>query len=197
MATINAINTAYPIGVASGGTGANTLTANSLILANGTGAFTALGAATNGQIPIGYTSNAPVLATITAGTGITVTNGTGTISIAATAVSALTWTNVTGSTQAMAVNTGYIANDSSSLVTMTLPSTATVGQIVAVVGSSADGWQIAQNASQTIQFQGLVSTSGTGGYIASTTAFDCVELMCIVTNNGWVVRTAVGNITVH
>lgn len=60
-----------------------TQTSNSLILGAGTSAMTSLGAATNGQIPIGSTSAAPVLATITQGTGITVTNGAGTITIAA------------------------------------------------------------------------------------------------------------------
>lgn len=69
--------------VAGGGTGATSLTSHSLLLGNGTSAISALGAATNGQIPIGSTSNAPTLATITAGTGITVTNGAGTITIAA------------------------------------------------------------------------------------------------------------------
>lgn len=63
---------------------ATTLTANSLILGNGTSNVSALGAATNGQIPIGSTGNAPVLATITAGSGISVTNGAGSITISAT-----------------------------------------------------------------------------------------------------------------
>ncbi len=69
--------------VANGGTGLTTLTANSLFVGNGTSALTALGAATNGQIPIGRTGLSPVLANITAGTNITVTNGSGSISIAA------------------------------------------------------------------------------------------------------------------
>lgn len=60
------------------------LTANSLVLANGNSPFTALGAATNGQIPIGSTGNPPVLNTLTAGTGITIVNGPGTITINAT-----------------------------------------------------------------------------------------------------------------
>ena len=69
--------------VANGGTGLATLTANSLYVGNGTSALTALGAATNGQIPIGRTGLSPVLATLTAGTNVTVTNGSGSITIAA------------------------------------------------------------------------------------------------------------------
>jgi hypothetical protein len=69
--------------VANGGTGLATLTANSLFIGNGTSALTALGVATNGQIPIGRTGLSPVLATLTAGTNVTVTNASGAITIAA------------------------------------------------------------------------------------------------------------------
>jgi hypothetical protein len=69
--------------VANGGTGGTSFTANSLLLGNGTSALASLGAATNGQLVIGRTGLSPVLATLTAGTNITITNGSGTISIAA------------------------------------------------------------------------------------------------------------------
>jgi hypothetical protein len=69
--------------VANGGTGGTSFTANSLLLGNGSSALASLGAATNGQLVIGRTGLSPVLATLTAGTNITITNGSGTISIAA------------------------------------------------------------------------------------------------------------------
>jgi hypothetical protein len=69
--------------VANGGTGGTSFTANSLLLGNGTSALASLGAATNGQLVIGRTGLSPILATLTAGTNITITNGSGTISIAA------------------------------------------------------------------------------------------------------------------
>jgi hypothetical protein len=69
--------------VANGGTGLTSLLANSLFIGNGTSALTALGVATNGQIPIGRTGLSPVLATLTAGTNVSVTNGAGSITIAA------------------------------------------------------------------------------------------------------------------
>jgi len=75
------LDTALPVG--SGGTGASTLTDGGILLGSGTGAITALGQATNGQIPIGSTGGDPVLATITGGANITVTNSAGGISIAA------------------------------------------------------------------------------------------------------------------
>lgn len=82
--------------IANGGTGATTLAANSIIVGNGTSALSTLGAAVNGQIPIGRTGLAPVLGTLTAGSNITVTNGSGTITIDATVSTASSNFNVNG-----------------------------------------------------------------------------------------------------
>ena len=80
--TSNFVNTAYPWVVNEGGTGAATFTDGGILLGSGTGAITALGVASNGQIPIGDNTTDPVLATIT-GTAneITVTNGAGSITL--------------------------------------------------------------------------------------------------------------------
>lgn len=67
--------------VANGGTGNSTLTDNSLLMGKGTGAVAPLGVAADGQIPIGATGSAPVLANLTAGVGIVVTNSPGGIMI--------------------------------------------------------------------------------------------------------------------
>lgn len=69
--------------VANGGTGATTLTDGGVLLGSGTGAISSLGQARNGELVIGSTGLDPVLATLTEGTGITITNGAGTITIAA------------------------------------------------------------------------------------------------------------------
>jgi hypothetical protein len=82
--------------IVNGGTGAITLTSNSLLLGNGTSALSALGAASNGQIPIGRTGLSPILGTITAGSNISVTNGVGSITIAATVSTASSNFNVNG-----------------------------------------------------------------------------------------------------
>jgi hypothetical protein len=95
----------------------------------------------------------------------------------------------------MTANNGYITNNAG-LVTCTLPATATVGQITAVVGQGAGGWKIAQNASGIIHFGDTDTLTGVGGSIDSTNRNDCVELICIVTNNEWVVRHSIGNITI-
>ena len=173
----------------------SSLTQNSLLYGGASNAISSLGVATNGQIPIGSTGTTPVLATITAGSGISVTNAAGSITIAATGGSGFTWTEVTGTSQAMAVNNGYIANNAG-LVTLTLPATAAVGDVVRVTGKGAGGWLIAQNSGQTIYFGTSTTTPGVGGSLASTQRRDGVELVCVTANNDWNVLSAQGNLTV-
>ena len=97
----------------------------------------------------------------------------------------LTYTEVTGTTQQMDVDNGYIANNSS-LVTLTLPATAAVGSVVSVVGSGAGGWSIAQNAGDIIHKSDQSTTTGTGGSAASSKQWNSVQLVCIVADNEWV-----------
>lgn len=62
----------------------STLTANGFLYPSTAGLLATTAAATNGQLLVGSTGGAPVAATLTAGSGISVTNGAGTITIAAT-----------------------------------------------------------------------------------------------------------------
>ena len=108
----------------------------------------------------------------------------------------LTWSEVTGTTQALAVNTGYIMNNASTMIVATLPSTASVGDVIRIVGKGAAMWKLAQNASQYIRFAGLTTTTGTGGYLQAENAYDCIEIMCTTANVGWIVISSMGNIVV-
>jgi hypothetical protein len=83
MATNNATNTSNPITVAQGGSGRATLTDHGVLVGAGTSAITQLAAATDGQLIIGSSGADPVVASLTAGSGITITPGAGSISIAA------------------------------------------------------------------------------------------------------------------
>jgi hypothetical protein len=80
--TIGLVN---PLIVGKGGTGLATLTDHSILLGSGTDAVTPLGVASNGQLPIGSTGADPVLSVLTEGSGISITNGAGSITIAASA----------------------------------------------------------------------------------------------------------------
>lgn len=197
MATNNAVNISAAGIVKYDGSGtfsADTVTQHSVLIGGASNAITSL-ALTNGQLPIGNTGNDPTAATLTAGTGVSISNGAGSITINASG-GGLSWTVVTGTTQSMAVNNGYIANNAG-LVTATLPATSAVGDTVAITGiNNATGWKIAQNAGNTIFFGSSSTTPGTGGSLASTATRDTVYLVCMTANATWNVVNSIGNITV-
>lgn len=179
--------------------GANTVTglatANSATLVtNGSGVPSWTSSMTNGQVLIGSTGAAPVPATLTGSGGITITNAAGSITISGTG-GGFSWTEVTGTTQAMAANNGYIASNVSQVV-LTLPATAIIGDTVKVQGKGTGGWRVAQNSGQLIHFNSSTSTLGITGYIESTQRYNSVELVCITANNEWAVNSASGNLTV-
>lgn len=197
MATQNSINanTAGLVRYDGAGTFTGVTVSNHAVLIGAaSNGITSL-ALTNGQLAIGSTGVDPSAATLTAGTGISITNSAGSITINA-AGGALTWTVVTGTTQSAAVNNGYIANNAG-LVTVTLPSTSAVGDIVAVTGiNNATGWRVAQNGGNQIFFGSSSTTSGAGGSLSSTATRDVVYLLCVTANAAWNVIGSIGNLTV-
>jgi len=179
--------------VANGGTGANSFNTDGVVIsgATSTTALTALSLA-DGEIVIGSSLGAPLAATITPGSGISVTNGNNSITIAATG---FTWTKITAD-QTAAVNNGYICNKASTL-NLTLPASCPIGSIIEVIGmNTALGWKIAQNAGQSIIFGTSATTTGVTGYLESSNIFDAVRIVCITADTEWAVLSSVGNITV-
>lgn len=125
-------------------------------------------------------STSPVFSTSpTVGFVWTCNDVSGTAGWAASA--SFTWSTVTGTTQAMSASNGYVANNAS-LVTLTLPATASVGDTFIIVGLGAGGYRIAQRASQLIRFGSAVTTTGTGGSLSSTNQYDTIRIVCIVAN---------------
>lgn len=150
---------------------------------------------TNGQLLIGSTGVDPVAATLTAGAGISIANAAGSITISGTG-SGIGWVEVTSASQAMAADTGYVANNAG-LVTFTLPATAAFGTALNVIGKGAGGWIIAQNAGQNIQIGTSSSTIGAGGSVASTNFHDSLQLLCTTANTTWtILGGAQGNLTI-
>ena len=178
--TLTTINSAYiyrqggtPVNIATGGTNLSSTP-------------------TDGQLLIGNSNtNAYTLATITQGSGVTVTNGHGTITIAASG-GGPSW-SAKSTAFAIAANGGY---QCSSAATGTLPATAAVGDTYYLMGITSAGWIVAQNSGQSIVFGAQTTTVGAGGSLAAITAGDCVTIVCTATNTGFMVLNAVGNITV-
>lgn len=156
--------TATAIDATHGGTNQTTWTTGDLLYASGSNTLAKLGIGSTGNV-LTVAAGVPSWAAPSGGGGIT-------------------WTNVTGTSQAMAINSGYVANNAG-LVTLTLPSTAAVGSVIQVMGAGAGLWKIAQNASQLIRFGNVTTTTGTGGSLSAQLQFDSVQLVCIVADTTW------------
>jgi hypothetical protein len=148
----------------------------------------------NGQLIIGSVGVNPVAATLTAGAGISIVNGAGSITITGSGSSG--WVDQTTTPVTMSVSTGYTSDAGASLVTFTLPTTSAIGDFVEINGKGSGLYTIAQAAGQQIHFGNLASTLGAGGSVASTLQYDCIRLRCITANTIWVVVSSVGNFTV-
>jgi hypothetical protein len=94
--------------IANGGTGVSTLGTNNFFYANNLGAIASLAFGTNGQIIVGRTGLAPVMANLTAGSNVTITNGSGTITIAA---SLATLTNTVNAAGYNIYGVGWLSGD--------------------------------------------------------------------------------------
>jgi hypothetical protein len=147
-----------------------------------------------------------LVSSLSGSTYISVSGSTGSVTITNTGVQtfngltgavladAVPWSVITAD-QTAVINKGYFTNKST-LLTLTLPTTAAVGSVLRVSGMTASGWKIAQNASEVIHFGNIDTTVGVSGYIQSTLARDAVELICCVADNEWNIVSSVGNITI-
>src|SRR5579863_1257257 len=106
-------------------------THNAILTTNATGVVTPI-AVTDGQVVIGSSIGAPIAATLTSGTGVSITNGHNTITIATSGADH--WVDQTTASVTMAANTGYTSDAGASLVTFTLPTTSAIGDWVEIDG---------------------------------------------------------------
>jgi hypothetical protein len=143
------------LGVAEGGTGVDSTPTNGQILiGNGTG----------------YT-----LATLTAGSGITITNGTGTISLAAGGLPAVSIQNTT--TISAVAGNHYILT-AASLTTVTLPASPTISDTIYVTVSNGLTTNVVANNGKPIQ--------GLSESLVLNAAYASVQLRFTDNTEGWV-----------
>jgi hypothetical protein len=130
--------------------------------------------------------------TVTGSGGISTSGSSATVTISASGIT--DWAEETTTSRSMTANQGVIANNAA-LVTLTIPDTAAVGDIIKVAGKGAGLWKLAQNAGDTIHFGDTDTTTGAGGSITATNQYDCIELLCITANTDFIVLSSVGNFT--
>lgn len=160
--------------------------AHSLAVFEGTSsAITALGVATNGQIPIGSFGADPVLATLTAGTGIAISNNPGAITISLTGTG-FAWSDQSGSFSAVAAN-GYFITATS---TATLPATPIEGDAISFIVDTTQFLTITGNTGQKIRLG--TTLSGAAGTCVNNARGDSIELVYRSTGTTWFGRTSIG-----
>lgn len=196
MTSAGVITLNNDLDVTEGGTGVSTLTSHGILMGNGAGDINATAEPANGQILIGKTGDFPQLGTLTDGTGISITEGSGSITINAVG-GGVSWTVETVNLD-FTVNKGIIANKAG-LLTATLPATAAIGDILEITGiNTAVGWRIAQNANQRIHVGATSTAAGVGGYVESTAIRDAIKLVCVVAgaSTEYNALSVIGNLTV-
>lgn len=132
---------------------------------------------TIGTDPITFQSN------IVAGSGITKTNNT-----IASSGGGMSTVVATSATQAIAVNTRYIANRGGG-VAFSLPATSAVGDIFTIIGKLGT-WSITQGAGQQVNVGPASNTLGAAGTVTAAAATDSIRLACITANTIWQVEGA-------
>lgn len=157
---------------------------------------------TNGQLLIGKTGDlSPVWANLTAGDGIVITNGSGTITITAPD-GAMVWESIALSQIAVSNHAYRITAGG---VTVTLPTNPTIGDTVVVAQDVAAGTVITvvPQAADTITRQGETLVAGTGlktvekvpggsgGSPASAGQSGCTATFVANDANDWIVQSEV------
>jgi hypothetical protein len=121
-------------------------TAKSFVYSDASKLVTTTAAPLNGEILIGSTGNAPVKATISAGTGMSVVNGAGTITLNNTGVTSVT-----------------VSSSTTPGLTVTNPTVTTTGTITLALGADLVGLEALGAAAQT----GIVVRTGAATYISN------------------------------
>jgi hypothetical protein len=144
-------------------------------------------APTAGQILIGTSSTSdPVLNTITAGPGISITNAPGSITISSSATG-LGWSLISAS-QTLASNRGYICIGGGNLV-LTLPGAPSLGDLIEVVLDGSTSWMIQLPGGVTALYGSTPVTSS----LTSTYQGDAIRFVCQSATK-WNVLSSIGNI---
>lgn len=177
-----------------GGTGLSSPAAHSLLVTAGSSPLTILGVAGNGEIPIGSIGADPVLANITAGAGVSIVNGPGTITISATS-GVVTWQRISAS-QTLVIDNGYICVSPGGALVLPLPAVSAIGDMIEITLDGATSFQITQAAGQQIRIGNQSTTAGVGGSLTSTQQGDSLRLVCSLANLSWNVLSSMGNLII-
>ena len=106
----------------------------------------------------------------------------------------ITWVNQNSASVTMASNSGYVVNNGATLVTLTIPAAASLGDMFIIAGYSTGGWTVQANTGQVVNVGN--SPTSTAGSVSSSNTFDCMTIVCVVANTTFVSYALQGNLTV-
>ncbi|AWM38681.1 hypothetical protein GobsT_31300 [Gemmata obscuriglobus] len=175
--------TAPAAGITVSGSPVTTSGSITLALANDLAALEAL----SGTNTIYYRSGTSTWSPVTIGSGLTFTGGT--LSASGGGPTPTPTSVAPGSSITATANTEYIIAGGipATLATIKLPTSASVGDFLTIIGFGAGKWKLTQDLSQNIHDAVLGdTTSGPTGYVLATNQYDCITLRCAATND-WVV----------
>lgn len=164
---------------------ANTVTGlatvnNATLATSATGTPSLVSMAANGNLLIGSASGPPLATTLTAGTGIAITNAANSITIATTG-SEVVWTDEGTNFNALSGN-GYFVT---ATATATLPASPSQGNTIYFAVDSASGiLTITANTGQTIRVGSAISASA--GTCASNKNGDSITLVYRSSDTTWI-----------
>lgn len=173
--------------IINGGTNSSTALNNNRIMVSASGSIVEAAALNNGQLLIGSTSTAPVAATLTAGTGISITNAAGAITIA----SSLSVINqATSVTDAVTISTTDVvitgmtvtpgAGDYLVFFTGAVENTGFGDPVT--ISIYTNGSQIAASVVKSESFGGMSNPIGSNAFITNLGAGQAIEVKWKVSN---------------
>jgi len=185
------------LGISNGGTNSSTSLNNNRVMISSGGSIVESSTLNNGQLLIGSTGNTPVSANITAGNGIAITNGAGSISVAfeptiyqqtGTSASSLTTTS-TSDVQLSTPMSYTIPSDGDYLVTFTaVVSNNTTGRGV-IMSIYNNGTRIEASEIQATSGQaGDRNTIASQAYIQGMTASQVIDIRWRAESNTATIR---------
>lgn len=178
-------NACYIAGI----TGVTAASSEAVFINSSTGQLGVIPQSSDGQVIIGSSAGVPLAATLSAGAGISISNGHNSITISASGAG-FTWNDESTSFNAVAEN-GYFITGTT---TATLPASPSQGNTIEFIVATGGSLTIQANTGQTISIG--AATSASAGTAANNAVGDSVILVYRSASTKWHACSVIGTWTV-
>lgn len=152
----------------------------------------------NPAVPIQFTTNSGIAVPAANnlnifGAGSITTSGAGSTVTISVSGSGIAWSTISAS-QALVVQNGYFCISPGGALSLSLPATSVIGDIIEITLDGATSFTVTQGAGQSIRLGNLSTTVGVGGTLTTTQQGDTVYMVCQTANLKWNVLSSMGNL---